>query len=124
MAGHQWYNRRCGARRRSDGLPCNGVGIAPSYRCKWHGGNLYTDAHREAVSNGLKAFWKHYREAKALGLPWTGKRIGRPPGKSSPKEAPTPRFAPWSWVETDAERRERIARYVEQRFPGAKFRGD
>ena len=79
MASHQWYNRRCYARRRSDGMPCYGIALEPSGRCKWHGGNPYTDAHREAVSNGLRAFWMRYREAKALGIPWTGKPIGRPP---------------------------------------------
>jgi hypothetical protein len=83
MAGHQWQHRRCYARRRSDGLPCFGIGLAPNFRCKWHGGNEYTDAHREAVSKGLKAFWEGYRRDKAAGLPVP--RVGRPKRVASAK---------------------------------------
>jgi len=28
----------CGARRRSDGQPCQALSVAGKLRCKWHGG--------------------------------------------------------------------------------------
>jgi hypothetical protein len=34
----------CSAKRRSDGLPCQVVGIPPSYKCKWHGGKSLSPA--------------------------------------------------------------------------------
>jgi hypothetical protein len=61
----------------------------------------------------MLAAWDAYREAKAKGLPLP--RIGR---KKRPAASPKP---PNIFVEAPEQRRERIAKYLRERYPDRGF---
>lgn len=52
----------CGAKRRRDGQPCEGLSVAGKRRCKWHGGastGPRTDAGRTRSMANLRQYRRH-----------------------------------------------------------------
>ena len=114
MSGHRWTRPRCGARNRSNRLPCQAAGIGPSFRCRWHGGMSCRPARPKspaglvAISAAAKLTWERYRARKALGL--LVSQVGRPK-----RPQPTPRAL--RAKPTATERRQRVIADLKIRYP-------
>jgi hypothetical protein len=55
---HAMAARRCGAKRKSDGCPCEGPGMANG-RCRMHGGKSTGPRTAEGLESSRQARWKH-----------------------------------------------------------------
>jgi hypothetical protein len=49
---------RCGARRKCNGLPCQGVAM-PNGRCRMHGGASTGPRTAEGLARSKRSTWKH-----------------------------------------------------------------
>jgi hypothetical protein len=82
MAGKQWSAIRCG-QVKSNGEYCFGRALENG-KCRFHGGIPYnmrviSEDGKKAISIAQKSRWMRWRQDRASGVPYVGRKLGRPP---------------------------------------------